>query len=202
MMVVVGGDDLLTGALIKLVNLVDLQMLRLFQHFADHFTQTGTATGGGEQQGLAVGIAQLGQPLHIIGEPHVEHAVSFVEHQHLNFIEQQIAGVSVFNKATRRADQNVHTAQHGRLYFEVLTTGDQPGLEEGELGKPLDFLKGLLRQLTGRQQDHRANTHARRRSAIAKQAIEHRQYESRRFAATGLRGNPQVFALQRQRNGR
>ena len=200
--VVVGGDDLLTGALVKLADAVELQVLRVFQHLANHFTQRRTTTGGGEQQGLARGIAQFAQTLHILGKAHIEHAVGFIEHQHFDFIKQQITGVGVFDQPAWRADQDVHLAQHGSLHLEVFTTGDQASLEEGELGKTLDFLERLLGQLAGRQQDHRAHTHAWLGSAIAEQAIEHGQHKGRRLAATGLRSYPQVFSLQRQRNGR
>ncbi|MDT4862292.1 hypothetical protein FQZ97_969360 [compost metagenome] len=108
----------------------------------------------------------------------------------------------MFDQATRGADQDIDPAQHRGLHLEILATGDQTGLEEGELGEALDFLEGLLGQLTGGQHDHRAHAHARRGSTIAQQAIEHRQDEGRRLAAAGLCRDPQILPLQRQRNSR
>ena len=200
--VVVGGDDLLAGAFGELADGVELQVLGLLEHLGDHFAQAGAAAGGGEQQGLVRPGAGLGQALHVFGEAHVEHAVGFVQHQHLDLLQRQVAGVGVFDQPPRGADQDVHPAQHGRLGLEVLAAGDQPGLDEGELGEALDFLEGLLGQFAGRQQDHRAQAHPRLGRAVTEQAVEHGQDEGRGLAAAGLGDHPQVTPLQRRRNGR
>ena len=199
--VVVGGDDLLTGAFVELANAVELQVQRIAQHAANHFAQAGTAGGGGEQHGLLTVAALTGQTLHVLGKAHVEHAVGFVEDQHFNVIQFQVAGVQLFEHPPRGADQDVrHLAQHGGLHLEVFTAGDHPRLDKGELGEALDFLEGLLGQLAGRQQDQRTDGDAL--LARAHQAVEQRQHERSGLAAAGLRGYPQVTPFQRRRNGR
>ena len=94
--------------------------------------------------------AGLGQALGVLGKAHVEHAVGLVEHQHLDLVQRQVAGVGVLDQTARRADQNIDLAHHCGLHLEVLATGHQAGLEEGELSEAFDFLQRLLGQLAGR----------------------------------------------------
>ena len=197
--VVVGRDDLLASTLIELADAVEHQVLRVLEHLGDHLAQAIAASGSGEQQGL-VRAAGLSQALGVLGKAHVEHAVGFIEHQHLDLIQRQITGVGMLDQPARRTDQNVDLAHHRGLHLEVLTTGNQTGLEEGELGEALDFLERLLRQLTGRQQNQRTNAEALLGVAIAEQPIEQRQDESGGLATAGLGDHPQVLALQRRRN--
>ncbi|MNZ67232.1 hypothetical protein D3C78_854700 [compost metagenome] len=200
-LVVVGSDDLLAGTFGQLADTVEHQVLRGFQHLADHVAQAGTASGGGEQHGLLAVRALVAQTLDVFGKAHVEHAVGFVENDHLDMLQVQVAGIELLEQAARGADQHVrHLAQHRGLFLEVFTTSDQASLDEGELGETLDFLEGLLRQLAGRQQHQGTNLDAL--LLEVHQAVEHRQDEGCGLAATGLRRHPQVTPLQRQRDGR
>jgi len=64
----------------------------------------------------------------------------------------------VLEQTARSADQHVRILAHQcRLDLEVFTAGDQCAPQKGVAGKALDLLEGLLRQLTGRQQDQRAS---------------------------------------------
>ncbi|MCY1436011.1 hypothetical protein D9M71_521250 [compost metagenome] len=196
--VVVSGDDLLTGAFIELADVVDQQVLGVVQHLADHLAQAGTAGGGGEQQGLLAVLAFIAQALYVFGKAHVEHAVGFVEHQHFDFAQVQVAGIELLKQATRRTDEDIrHLAQHCGLHLEVFAAGDQAGLDKRELGEPLHFLEGLLGQFAGWQQDQGADGHAH--LGRADQAVENRQDKGCGLAAAGLRRHPQVTPLQRQR---
>ncbi len=198
---VVGGDDLLADVLVQLADLVQAQHLRLAQHLGDHLVQSGAAVGGGEQQGLALGRAGIGQGQHVVGEAHVEHAVGLVQHQHLDVLQRQVAGVALLEQAAGGADDDLRVlAQARALHLEVLAASDQAGLDEGELGEALDFLEGLLGQLAGRQEDQRARQGAR--LVLGQQAVQQRQQEGRGLAAAGLRRDPQVVPLQRLGNGR
>lgn len=198
---VVGGDDLLADVLVQLADLVQAQHLRLAQHLGDHLVQPGAAVGGGEQQGLALGRAGVGQGQHVVGEAHVEHAVGLVQHQHLDVLQRQVAGVALLEQAAGGADDDLRVlAQARALHLEVLAASDQAGLDEGELGEALDFLEGLLGQLAGRQEDQRARQGAR--LVLGQQAVQQRQQEGRGLAAAGLRRDPQVVPLQRLGNGR
>jgi hypothetical protein len=197
--VVVGRDDLLASALVELADAVEHQVLRFLEHLGDHLAQAIAASGGGEQQCL-VRATSLGQALGVLGKAHVEHTVGFVEHQHLDLIQRQVTGVGMLDQPAWRADQDIDLAHHRGLHLEVLAPRHQAGLEEGELGETLDFLERLLRQLTGRQQNQRANAQALLGVAVAEQPIEQRQDESGGLAAAGLGDHPQILALQCGRN--
>ncbi|RMV09608.1 hypothetical protein ALP17_111390 [Pseudomonas savastanoi] len=198
--VVIGGDDLVACAGSQLTDAVHLQMLRILEHLADHFPQAGTTGGCGEQHGLLATGTFACQTLDVFREAHVQHAVGFVQYQYFNVLEVQIACVQLLQQTPRRADQNVrHLAQHRGLNLEVLATGDQAGLDEGELREALDFLERLLSQLTGRQQDHRTDVDTN--LGRADQTVEDRQHKCGGLAATGLRSHPQVAPLQCERNG-
>jgi len=200
-LVVVRGNDLLTRGGVQLADLVELQVLRVVQNLADHFTQARTTGGGREQHGLLTIRAFIDQTLYVFGETHVEHAVGFVEHQHFNFFEVEVASVQLFQQTAWGADQDIrHLAQHGGLDLEVFTAGDQAGLDERELRKTLNFLQRLLGQLAGRQQDQCLDADAD--FGRTNQAIENRQNESGRLATPGLSCNPQVTPFERERNGR
>ena len=201
MLVVVSGDDLLARGVVQLADRIELQVLRVVQDLGDHIAQAGTTGGGGEQHGLLAVGAFVHQALYVFGKAHVEHAVGFVEYQHFDFFQVQVAGVQLLDHPPRGADQDIrHLAQHGGLDLEVFTTGDQAGLDESELGETLDFLDGLLGQLAGWQQDQGLDADAN--LGRTDQAIEDRQDERGGLAAAGLRRHPQVTPLQRQRNGR
>ena len=200
---IVGRDDLLDGGRAELVDAVELQMQRLAQHLGDHLAQYLAAAGGGEQQGLLAVGAFVGDALDVLGEAQIEHAVGLVQHQHLDTIELEAAGVEVLHQPAGGGDQQVGLlAQQRGLLLEVLTAGDQASLDEGVLGEALDLLEDLLGQLAGRQQDQRTHVGALLRVGIAEQAVEQRQQEGRGLAAAGLRRHPQVAPLQRRRNGR
>ncbi len=201
MLVVVSGDDLLAGAFGELRDAVEHQVLRVFEHLADDVAQCRATSGGREQQGLLAVFALFAQAFHVFGEAHVEHAVGFVEDQHVNVRQVEVAGIELLEQSARGADQHVrHLAQHRRLFLEVFTAGDQARLDVGELREQLHLLEGLLGQLAGRQQDQRTDFHAR--AAAVDQAVEQWQHEGGSLAAAGLRRHPQVTPLQGQGNGR
>jgi len=198
---VFGSDDLLARAFVEFADAVELQVQRIAQHAGGHLAQRGAATGRGKQQRLLAFGALADQTLHVLGKAHVEHAVGFVEDQHLDILEDQRAGIQVLDHAPRRADENVrHLAHDCGLDLEVLATGNHRRLDEGELRETLDLLQRLLRQLSGRQQNQRPNIGAHH--GIANQPIEHRQYEGGGLAAASLCRHPQVTPFQRRRNGR
>ncbi len=198
---IVGGDDLLPGRLVQFADPVELQVQRIAQHLGDHLAQPGAPAGGREQQGLLALLALAHQALHVFGKAHVEHAIGLVDHQNLDILEDQTAGIEMLDQPARRADQHVwHLAQHRGLDLEVLATGDQTGLDEGELREAFDFLEGLLGQFAGRQQDQRAYIDPR--LGIADQPVEHWQHERSRLATAGLGRHTQIAPFQRRRNRR
>ncbi|MNE44838.1 hypothetical protein D3C80_1390880 [compost metagenome] len=100
----------------------------------------------------------------------------------------------------RRADHHFGIlAQRRSLLLVAFPAGHQAGLDEGELGKALDFLERLQGQLAGRQQDQDAR--AGLRLAVLQQTVQQRQHEGGRLAAAGLGGHAQVATFKSRRDG-
>jgi hypothetical protein len=53
----------------------------------------------------------LGDGLDVVDEAHVEHAIGFVEDQHLDVLEHGLAGLQVVEQAARRRDQDVRAVR-------------------------------------------------------------------------------------------
>ncbi|MCY1430967.1 hypothetical protein D9M71_469270 [compost metagenome] len=138
---IVGRDDLLLEIFVQVVAAVQQQQLRIAQDRARHLPQPALARCCREQQGLALLRAGLGNLQHVLAEPHIEHAIRFVEHQHLDVAQLQAAGLEMIEYSPRRADHHFGIlAQRRSLLLVAFPAGHQAGLDEGELGKALDFL--------------------------------------------------------------
>jgi hypothetical protein len=59
----------------------------------------GAAEGGAEHHRLALGRRGRGDVVDVVDEAHVEHAVGFVEHQHLDVLQHRLAGAQVVDQA-------------------------------------------------------------------------------------------------------
>src|SRR5690606_27412311 len=154
--VVVHRDHLLTNRRGIGLHAVQLEPARLIQDLLDHAADALIAGGGGEQHGLTLLGAGAGDTQHIFAEAHVQHAVSFVDNQGLNFGQVQPAGFQLLQGTTRGGNDDIRVlAQLGGLYLEVFTTDNQLGLEEGETRQRLNVLEDLLCQLPGGRQHQR-----------------------------------------------
>ena len=96
----------------------------------------------------------VGDRVDVVDEAHVEHAIGFVEHEHLDVVEHRLAGLQVVEQAAGRRDQDVeraaqrldlrrvrHAADHGR---------DAQALHVAAVGGRR--LGDLHRELAGRRQ--------------------------------------------------
>src|SRR5690606_964610 len=69
--------------------------------------------GGRKQQRLPFGGQGLNHPAHIMDKTHVEHPVSFVEHENLDSFEIDSPLVHQVKQATGRGDKNIHATAQG-----------------------------------------------------------------------------------------
>jgi hypothetical protein len=65
---------------------------------------------GGEEQRLARERNEFADALDVGNEPHVEHAVRFIDHQELDPGEQQPAALEMVEQAAGGCDENVDAA--------------------------------------------------------------------------------------------
>ena len=78
---------------------------------------------------LAVGRKQFDNPPDVGHEAHVEHAIGFVQHEHLDRIELQAALVVEVEQTAGRGDDDVDTAAeqlHLRHLADTAVDGDMP----------------------------------------------------------------------------
>ena len=197
--VVIRRDNLLGDTRSIVAYRVQLQNLRLGQHRVDHPLQAAIAFGRGEQHGLTLRRASLGQLADILGKAHIQHAVGFIQYQRLYRGQLQIAGRELFQRTPRRCNHNVRILAQARcLHLEVFATGDLLCLEKGELRQRGNILQHLPGQLAGRHQNQAARR--QRLAVIQQQPLQHGQHVGGGLAAAGLRNHVKVAPLDSSRN--
>ncbi len=198
---VVGGDDLLAHLLVELAHAVEHQRLGLAQHPRHHGVHGRAARRGGEQQRLPGRVAGRRQTQHVVAEAHVEHAVRFVQHQHLEFGQRQIVRFQMLDQPARRAHQHLRVlADARRLHLEVLAAGDRFRLDKGEARQRLHLLERLPGQLPGGRQHQRPGADAP--VLLFQQTLQHGQHEGGGLAGAGPRHHAQVPTRQSGGNSR
>ena len=178
----------------------DLHFARIAQHFQRELLQR-VLERGREQQGLALARQLAEDALDRGQEAHVEHAVGFVEHEHLDAGQIDIALVEVVDQAAGAGDEHVDAATQGvdlRVHADAAVDGGD--LQALVLAVGADAVVHLHGQLARGDEDQGA------RPAIgalshAVQALQHRQHEGRGLAGTGLGAAQQVVAGENQRDG-
>jgi hypothetical protein len=161
-----------------------------------------------EQQVLAAHRQRRDDALHVRQEPHVEHVVRLVEHEHLDLAQVDEPAAHQVQQPPRRGDQDVdpapeladlralgHAAEDHRVpqVLEVLAVGREA-------------LADLGRQLAGRRQHQRADLRVVASRRV--EPLQHRQRERRRLAGARLgaaddvttgQSRPDRLALDRRR---
>src|SRR5690606_15369913 len=199
--VVIHRNHLLTNRRGIGLHAVQFEPARLIQDLLDHATDALIAGGAGEQHGLTLLGAGAGDTQYIFAEAHVQHTVSFVDNQGLNFGQVQPAGFQLLQGTTGGGNDDIRVlAQLGGLHLEVLPADDQLSPEEGETRQRLNVLENLLRQLAGGRQHQ--SPWGQGLAVVLQQPLQDRQHIGGGLAAAGLGNDEQVFAGNGGRNGR
>ena len=138
-----------------------------------------------EQQSLAV-RGQLGADILDVGdEPHVKHAVGFVDHQQIAAGEQNLAALEQIHQAAGGRDQHVDALFERLDLIAHLDPADQQ--RHRQLVIFAIFLKilGHLRREFARRREDQRPRHARAGAAVGKN-VDHRQHERRGLAGPRL----------------
>src|SRR5262249_7643586 len=124
------------------------------------------------EQRLAGEGQELADALDVGDEAHVEHAVGFIDDQHLDAGEQELAAFEVIEEATRRGDDDIGAAVDlGGLVVEG-DAADQEGYREPVmLPEALEGLLDLCGELAGRLEYERA-----RDAGAGPSGLEQRQH--------------------------
>ena len=181
----------------------DLDLLRVV-HELHRQLLDAVDEGRREQQRLPVLLGQLGQDaLDRRQEAHVEHAVGFVEHQHFDAGQVDVAAIHVVDQTARGGHDHVHaTTQRVLLRAHAGAAVDGGAGDAQVLAVVAQAVVHLHGQFAGRGQDQRARL-ARTVDRLRRgaQVLQQRQAERGGLAGTGLRAGHQVVAGQGQRNG-
>jgi len=97
---------------------------------------------GGEEQGLPLGGEMFEDAADVREETHVKHPVGFVEDEHFQTVEVDVALIEVVEQPSGAGDDEVHTrAEFVNLWVEAHTAVNG---HTAELGVPSEFANGLV----------------------------------------------------------
>ena len=157
--------------------------------------------GGREQQVLTLRRQHLEDAADIVDEAHVEHAVGFVEHQHLERLERHCLLLVQVEQAPGGGDKNVHAGlQLGDLRVDLDPAEDHGAGQRQVLAVGLDAFADLGRQFAGRGQDQRPHRAAVGALGLGK-TLQNRQGEAGGLAGAGLCCGHHVTAVEYGRDG-
>ncbi len=152
--------------------------------------------GGGEQQGLALRGAGLGDEDDVVVEAHVQHAIGLVQHQGIQRRQVEACALQVIHDAARGADHDVGAVlQAGDLRSHGAAAAQGQHLDVvGAARQTPDFLAHLVGQFARRTEHQRLH-----RKAARIEFGQQGQRECRSLAATGLGLGDQVVSGQGER---
>ncbi|MNX39763.1 hypothetical protein D3C86_701310 [compost metagenome] len=173
-----------------------MQLHRIFEDLARELLETGPFQGGGEEHGV-LAVARLGHdPVHILDEAHVQHAVRFIQHQHLDVVALELFLFYVLQQATRGGHDYVGGLGQGwQLLFMADAADDGLDAEVGMHRQRPGMGTDLQRQLAGRGQDQHA-ARARLATREVQQVLHGGQQEGGCLAGTGRSGCQNIAAVQ------
>ncbi len=182
----------------------DLDQLRVLEHLVGEALDL-VREGGREQQALARGRQQFENALDVGNEPHVEHAVGFVQHQHLDLAQLYGLLLDVVEEAPRCRDDDLDSGtQFGDLGAHVDAAVDAGRSQGHVLAVGLDRLMNLHRQFARRCEDERPDRMAGRTgggAGMGGEALEQRQRETGGLAGAGLGASHDIQAGENHRDG-
>ncbi|MNS67590.1 hypothetical protein D3C72_1008450 [compost metagenome] len=198
------GVDHLRDALHRGVARRDLDALRVLEQRAGEVADL-VAEGGREQQALLF-LGHQGQDLlHVVDEAHVQHAVGFVQDQHLDLAQVEHALLLQVEQAAggghedvdallELADLRVHAhaaEDHGGVQLQVLAVRTHRLFDLGR-----EFARGGQHEGTDADAAELVGG-----AAAHGELVQHRQGEGRGLAGAGLGAAQQVVAVEDHGNG-
>ncbi len=140
--------------------------------------------------------------LNVIDEAHVQHAVGFVEHQHLNPRELQLTTLAEIEQASWSGDDNVEAAADGiDLRLKTYATKNHKRAHIYMLAVIDDALMHLRGELTSRREDECAWTLILAIKLRCGKNLQHGQTKGGGFTRAGLCAAEDVAAIQHSWDG-
>ena len=135
--------------------------------------------------------------LQIGHEAHVEHAVRFVEHDHLHAFERQVATFEVVDEPARAGDHDVDAALERAFLDRHVDAAERGADVQAREGRVLAEVLGDLHAEFARGNDDEAAEPG----LAARQHVQHRQAERGRLAAARLAEADEVLTAEDLGNG-
>ena len=176
----------------------DLDRLGIFEEFVGELLDRRRHRRR-EEQGLAR-LGQFGADFLDIGdEPHVEHPVGLVDHQHRTARQQDFPAAEQIHQPAGRGDQDVDALfERGGLVAHRYAADQQRHRELVIFAVFLEILSDLRGEFARRLKDQGAR-HPGAAAALA-QNVDHRQHERSGLAGAGLCDGDKVAAHQDRRD--
>jgi hypothetical protein len=173
----------------------EIDRLRIVEHLARQHCDRRRHCRA-EEERLPFSRHQPEDALDVGKEPHVEHAVGFIENEELDVVEPGVRRLEVIQQSPGRGDQHIDTGAHRVLLWRHSdTTIDRGGRDRRVHRHRIERRQYLRRQLAGRCDDQRARLSTR----PVDQLMKNRQHKRRRLAASRHRAREHVAALERRR---
>jgi len=153
--------------------------------------------GGGEEQRLPLTRHHSDDALDVMDESHVEHAIGFVEHQHLDLVEAQRTLLHEIEQAPGRSHQNLQPARDAAdLPVDRHAADRQFNGERADVPAiSAEAVGDLAGQFARRRQHQDARRFALGPLPLVEEVVEDRQREGCGLAGSGLRDTDDVAAL-------
>ena len=205
---VVGPQQALLDVLVRVGVRRHVDALRIAQQVLRKATDVAEE-GRAEHHRLARSRNGVGDRVDVVDEAHVEHAVGFVEHQHVDVLEHRLAGVEVVEQPAGGRDQDVELAAQRsdlcRVRHAAYDGGNSQARHEAAVGR--GGLGDLHCEFARRAQhkharavDHAAFALDVGVGARGEHALQRGQDERCGLAAAGAGRNHQVGAFKCWRN--
>ena len=139
-------------------------------------------------------------PLHVGPEAHVEHAVRFVQDQHLE--PRVVHGLvpHVIHQAARCRDDDVHAGAQRELLLVHRHAAEDGDARDGRVIREALHLVFDLHGQLARRREHERSRARRLRTRLVEEALQDRNEERGGLAGAGLGAGDHVAAAERQRN--
>ena len=170
----------------------------------EHGSREGTdlrRKGRAEEQVLPALREQRKDATDIVNEAHIEHAVCFVEHQHLDGGKISGALTREVEQTSWRRDDDIHAAcerLYLRLHADTAEDGDRPQRQVCSVGA---HAVGDLSAEFTRRYDHESAYPPGTPAVVSHEPLQHGQREAGCLARAGLSRSHEIPPLQNGRNG-
>ena len=149
---------------------------------------------GAEEQALALRGQPFEDPLDVVDEAHVQHAIGLVQDQDLDAAEVERALPDMIEKATRRGHDDLDTGTHGPyLAIHGHAAEDRRGADGSVRTVRTDGLLHLEGELSGRHDDERTGPDLTGLTGSVER-LDHGQHEGGGLAGARLSAHEHVTA--------